>query len=81
MTKKTRADEALLGQLHLAVAKELLAKVQSGEATPAEINAAIKFLQNNNIEVDTVPEGTELDKLAKSLPTFDDEDSEGQSLN
>ena len=45
-----RASEEVLGELHDMVAQVLLSKLQSGEATPAEINAAIKFLQNNNIE-------------------------------
>lgn len=72
---KTRATDELLGQLHEAIAKDLLAKIKSGEATPAEISAAIKFLANNHIEVDTVPDSP-LDKLAKALPTFDDEQDE-----
>ena len=69
---KTRASEDLLGQLHDAVAKTLLAKVTSGEASPAEINAAIKFLQNNGIKA-IMEEGDDLNKLALALPKFDDE--------
>lgn len=71
----SRADEKLLGELHLAVANTLLDKVRSGEATPAEIGAAIKFLANNKIEAERVPDSP-LDKLAKSLPSFDDEQDE-----
>lgn len=69
---KVRASELLLGQLHDTVARTLLAKIESGEATPAEISAAIKFLQNNGIEAN-IAEGSTLDKIAQALPTFDDE--------
>ena len=77
---KTRASEAVLGQLHDAVAQTLLAKVTSGEASPAEINAAIKFLQNNGIEA-VVEEGDTLDKLAHALPVFDDEPLDDHHIN
>lgn len=77
---KPRASEELLGQLHDAVAKTLLAKVTSGEASPAEINAAIKFLQNNGIEA-VVEEGDTMDKLVHALPTFDDEVIDDNYIN
>ena len=70
---KTRASEELLGSLHDAVAKDLLNRVMSGEATPAELNAAIKFLQNNGIEA-IATDDNPLGKLVASLPTFDDEE-------
>jgi len=73
MTK--RASEAILGDLHDAVAQDLLRRVLSGEANPAELNAAIKFLQNNGIEAQAT-ETNPLGQLAASLPTFDDEDIE-----
>lgn len=72
------ATEELLGALHNAVATDLLQKVQSGEATPAEISAAIKFLKDNGIEA-LPAEGSALDKLAHSLPDFDAE--EGLHVN
>ena len=71
MTK--RASEDTLGDLHDAVAQDLLRRVLSGEANPAELNAAIKFLQNNGIEAQAT-ETNPLGQLAASLPTFDDED-------
>jgi hypothetical protein len=72
---RTRAKDELLGQLHIALADELLARINSGEASPAELNAAIKFLADNKIEVNKV-EGTSIDKLSR-LPVFNDEhDSE-----
>lgn len=75
-----RASEAVLGALHEAVAQTLLDKVLSGEASPAEINAAIKFLQNNGIEAVVTEEST-LDKLVKALPTFDDEIGDDEYIN
>lgn len=72
--EKTRASEELLGQLHEAVAKDLLRKVKSGEATAQELSAAIKFLKDNGIEA-VREQGDTLDKLAHALPDFkDDED-------
>lgn len=73
MTK--RASEDVLGSLHEAVAHSLLAKINSGEASPADLNAAIKFLQNNGIEA-ILKTGSPMDLLAKSLPTFTDGDDE-----
>jgi hypothetical protein len=72
MTKK-RASEELLGSLHDAVANDLLRRVMSGEASPAELNAAIKFLQNNGIEA-IATEDSPLAKLVASLPSFDDDE-------
>ena len=68
----SKASVAVLDSLHKAVADSLLLKVTSGEASPAELNAAIKFLQNNGIEATMVP-GSPLDKLANALPSFDDD--------
>ncbi|CAB4124914.1 hypothetical protein UFOVP63_41 [uncultured Caudovirales phage] len=70
---KPRATEELLGNLHEVVAKDLLRRIQSGEANPAELNAAIKFLQNNGIEALPV-EGSPLAGILSSLPTFDDDE-------
>jgi hypothetical protein len=72
-----RATEELLGSLHEAVANSLLTKVQSGEATPAEMSAAIRFLKDNNIEAVMGKGDSTLDRLAASLPTFDEDDHEG----
>lgn len=69
---KPRASEELLGKLHEAVTLDLLRRVQSGEASPAELNAAIKLLQNNGIEA-ILTEESPLKALMDSLPKFDDE--------
>lgn len=67
------ATEELLGRLHDAVAQKLLDKVEAGDATPAEISAAIKFLKDNNIEAEPTPDST-LTKLGDALPSFSAED-------
>jgi hypothetical protein len=44
------ATEGALGELHVIVATVLKERLQNGDlCTAADINAAIKFLQNNNI--------------------------------
>jgi hypothetical protein len=53
--------------LHVAVAQDLLAKIQSGEASAAELSAAIKFLKDNGIEA-LPTEGSPLGNLVDSLP-------------
>lgn len=75
MSVKNRAKDEMLGDLHIAVAEDLLARVRSGEASPQELAAAIKFLANNKIEVVTV-EGSAIDRLVKALPEFDDDDQQ-----
>lgn len=70
-----RASEEVLAALHAKVAEELLNRLSGGEASPAELNAAIKFLQNNGIEA-VQSEGSAMDKLAKALPSFDDEEAD-----
>lgn len=45
----SKASTSLLEQLHNAVAAELLERVQNGEASAADLGAAIKMLKDNNI--------------------------------
>ena len=51
-----KADEELLALLHNAVANALVEKVKSGEATAAELAAAIKFLKDNGITAVLAPD-------------------------
>lgn len=61
------ASKDLLETLHNAVAQDLLDKILGGDATAAELSAAIKFLKDNGIEA--IPtEGTALGSLVDSLP-------------
>lgn len=66
------ASKDFLGELHAAVAKDLLARIESGQASAAELSTAIKFLKDNNIEA--IPtENDGLTALMKALPDFDEE--------
>lgn len=69
-----RASEALLASLHNAVAVNLLAKVNTGDATAQELSAAIKFLKDNGIEA-CKGQSDAITKLQQSiLPIFEDDD-------
>lgn len=60
--------------LYDAFVEVLLGKVQSGEATPKELEIVMTFLKNNNIQADLKHSGlSELVKEATDLP-FEDED-------
>ena len=48
--KDNRASESALAELHGVVAKLLTSRLQSGDASTADINAAIKFLKDNGID-------------------------------
>jgi hypothetical protein len=45
----SKASTSVLELLHAAVAKELLERVENGEASAADLGAAIKMLKDNNI--------------------------------
>lgn len=64
-----------LNMLHEAVAEELLARVRSGEAKPADLSVAVKFLKDNGIEA--IPtDGSLLQALFEELPFDEDEEIE-----
>ncbi len=59
--------EEILQSLFDAVADDLLIKIKSGEAKPADLAVAVKFLKDNNITC--VPtDGNSLEELMKSMP-------------
>lgn len=71
------APKDILDALHKVVGEQLLARIQSGEATAAEFGQAIKFLKDNGIEA--IPTGDNpLEDLANSvtsgLPFSDPDD-------
>ncbi len=70
---KTKKINDLLAEIHEETAKDLLRRVKSGEASPAELQAAIKFLKDNGIEAVPVAENP-LGELANSLPDFVDQE-------
>jgi len=63
--KKSKAD--VLEDLSVALADELLARINSGEATPADLNVARAMLKDNNIIVN-VESDHPATKLAVVLP-------------
>lgn len=67
------AFEELLGELHSAVADDLLQRIRAGGATHQELGAAIKFLKDNGIEA-LPAENNPLQKLADNLPDFSEDD-------
>jgi len=58
----------LLEELHVGVTKELLARVKSGEATPAELSVAVKFLKDNGASNDIVTAESPMASLLTALP-------------
>ncbi len=64
----------ILNELHEATAVELLERIRSGEAKPADLSVAVKFLKDNGIEA--IPtDGSILQTLMSELP-FDEDDED-----
>ena len=57
-------------KLHKVLAEQLLARVESGEATASELNVARQFLKDNGID-GTVEQSDPLASLVKVLPFTD----------
>lgn len=78
--KTKKADEELLNTLHQMVAKDLINRIKSGDATVQEISAAIKFLKDNDVVADVAfnPELKELIGTSVPVPElpFDTEDTD-----
>lgn len=74
----TKASFDLLDALHSAVAHQLLEKIQTGEATAAEISVAVKFLKDNHIEALAVPDSP-ISNLLEALP-FSDAEIQGSQF-
>ena len=62
-----KARKEVLEELHGTVAGELLHRIRNGEARPADMANAIKFLKDNGIEGLPV-EGSPLGNLVNSMP-------------
>jgi hypothetical protein len=58
----------ILDALHGAVANDLLNRVKSGEATASELSVAVKFLKDNNANLDVITAESPLANLLDSLP-------------
>jgi hypothetical protein len=61
-----------LNTLFDAVADELLTKIKTGEAKPADLAVAVKFLKDNNITCLPV-DGNSLEELMKTMPFSSDD--------
>jgi hypothetical protein len=66
------ATEETLSNLHEKLAKELLRKIESGEATASELSVAVKFLKDNSIEAEFIQDSP-IANLLSALPHFEDE--------
>ncbi|KQW02204.1 hypothetical protein [Rhizobacter sp. Root1221] len=56
MSTGKKASSHELNDLHALVARELARKIKAGEATSADFSAAIKFLKDNGIEAQVMPD-------------------------
>ena len=66
-------DKKILDELHLGVAKDLLAKVKSGEATASELSVATKFLKDNGAVHEVITSESPMAGLLQALP-FDEKE-------
>jgi hypothetical protein len=62
-----KASRDKLEELHNVIAEELLLRIRSGEAKPADMANAIKFLKDNNIE-GLVTDDSPMYHLLKNIP-------------
>lgn len=68
--------EKTLGALHEALAQELLQRVRSGEAKPADLSVARQFLNDNEISAHDAPTLGQLRTvLTQDLPIPDVDDT------
>lgn len=61
-----RATVDALADLHRVLAEKLKAKIESGEATAADFNAAIQFLRSNDIKAMPATD-TPLEQLGRAV--------------
>jgi hypothetical protein len=65
-----KATEDQFCELHDMVTKELANRIRSGEASTADVKAAIEWLKTNDI-TGVQLDGNSLDKLAAIMPKVD----------
>ena len=68
MNKK--ASEERFNYLHNLLTEELISRLESGEANPQELKAAIEWLSKNDIS-GVAMEGNPLEKLTALMPSID----------
>lgn len=73
---QSKSIEHLTELLHKGLAEDLLARVQTGQATAAELNVARQFLKDNGIDSMAFNDAP-IVKLAEVLP-FEDKQAVGE---
>ena len=58
----------ILDDLHDSVAKDLLNRISSGEASASELSVAVKFLKDNNATLDVITAESPMGNLLDALP-------------
>jgi len=61
-------EKQLMDTLHDEVTKQLLMRVQSGEATASELSVAVKFLKDNGASLDVITAESPMANLLQDLP-------------
>jgi hypothetical protein len=61
-------EKQLMETLHDAVTRDLLMRVQSGEATASELSVAVKFLKDNGASLDVITAESPMASLLENLP-------------
>lgn len=69
------ASKEVLEALHSALADELKRRIETGEATAADLSAAIKFLKDNGVET-IGAKNPNVTSLAGSMPNIADMEDE-----
>jgi hypothetical protein len=72
MATHKKATEDAFNQLHNLVTEEFLRRIQSGEASTADLKACCDWLAKNDIS-GVAYDGNPLDKLASIMPKVDPE--------
>lgn len=68
--------EAILKKLHEALGAELLSRIESGDASPADLGVARQFLKDNGIDA-IGDKNKDLNRIAVMLP-FDQDQAQGE---
>ena len=71
-----RASEEAFDKLHALLTMEIIARIESGEATTADLRAAADWLKANDV-TGVATEGSPLASLAGVIPELDFSDVEG----
>jgi hypothetical protein len=77
MANEQRATEEQFSELHSLVTKEFLSRIKSGEATTADLRAAVDWLKANDITGVAI-EGSPLAGLIGLIPELTLEDMSPQ---